>query len=100
LVICRAGAITVTELCAAGVASVLVPLVVSTTSHQRNNAQWMASNDAAIHLPQQALSADALASLLRDMTRVRCLQLAEHAYQQGKRDANDTIAGVLEDLGK
>jgi UDP-N-acetylglucosamine--N-acetylmuramyl-(pentapeptide) pyrophosphoryl-undecaprenol N-acetylglucosamine transferase len=100
LVICRAGAITVTELCAAGVASVLVPLVVSTTSHQRNNAQWMASNDAAIHLPQQALSADALASLLRDMTRARCLQLAEHAYQQGKRDANDTIAGVLEDLGK
>jgi len=100
LVICRAGAITVTELCAAGVASVLVPLVVSTTSHQRNNAQWMAGNDAAIHLPQQALDADALASLLRDMTRERCLQLAEHAYQQGKRDANDTIAGVLEDLGK
>jgi len=100
LVICRAGAITVTELCAAGVASVLVPLVVSTTAHQRNNAQWMAGNDAAIHLPQQALDADALASLLRDMTRERCLQLAEHAYQQGKRDANDTIAGVVEDLGK
>jgi hypothetical protein len=34
------------------------------------------------------------------MTRERCLQLAQHAYQQGKRDANDTIASVLEDLGK
>jgi UDP-N-acetylglucosamine--N-acetylmuramyl-(pentapeptide) pyrophosphoryl-undecaprenol N-acetylglucosamine transferase len=100
LVICRAGAITVTELCAAGVASILVPLVVSTTSHQRNNAQWMATNDAAIHLPQQELNAASLSGLLRDMTRERCLQMAEHAYQQGRRDANDAIAGVLEDLGK
>jgi len=100
VVICRAGAITVTELCAAGVASVLVPLVVSTTSHQRNNAQWMAANDAAIHLPQQELNPVALSALLRDMTRERCLQIAEHAYQQGRRDANDAIAGVLEDLGK
>ena len=38
LIVCRAGAITVSELCAAGVASVLVPLVISTTSHQRDNA--------------------------------------------------------------
>jgi UDP-N-acetylglucosamine--N-acetylmuramyl-(pentapeptide) pyrophosphoryl-undecaprenol N-acetylglucosamine transferase len=100
LVICRAGAITVAELCAAGVASVLVPLVVSTTSHQRNNAQWMATNDAAIHLPQQEMNAASLSALLRDMTRERCLHMAERAYQQGRRDANDAIAGVLEDLGK
>ncbi|HYM47964.1 MAG TPA: undecaprenyldiphospho-muramoylpentapeptide beta-N-acetylglucosaminyltransferase, partial [Burkholderiaceae bacterium] len=52
VVVCRAGAITVSELAAAGVASVLVPLVVATTSHQRANAQFMAANDAAIHLPQ------------------------------------------------
>ncbi|KAI1692379.1 mur ligase family, catalytic domain-containing protein [Ditylenchus destructor] len=39
VVICRAGAVTVSELCAAGAASILVPLVVSTTSHQRDNAQ-------------------------------------------------------------
>ena len=42
LVICRAGAITVSELTAAGVASVLVPFVATTTSHQRDNAHWMA----------------------------------------------------------
>jgi UDP-N-acetylglucosamine--N-acetylmuramyl-(pentapeptide) pyrophosphoryl-undecaprenol N-acetylglucosamine transferase len=57
LVICRAGAITVSELTAAGVASVLVPLVASTTSHQRDNAQWMAKQGAAIHMPQTELSA-------------------------------------------
>lgn len=99
LVICRAGAITVTELCAAGVASVLVPLVVSTTSHQRNNAQWMAQAGAAIHLPQTQMDAAALAALLKEMTRERCLQMAEAAYRQGRRDANEAIAGVLEALG-
>lgn len=98
-VICRAGAITVTELCAAGVASVLVPLVVSTTSHQRNNAQWMAQAGAAIHLPQTQMDAAALAALLKEMTRERCLQMAEAAYRQGRRDANEAIAGVLEALG-
>ena len=40
VIVCRAGAVTVSELCAAGVAAVLVPLVVSTTSHQRDNAAW------------------------------------------------------------
>ncbi len=99
LVICRAGAITVAELCAAGVASVLVPLVVSTTSHQRDNAQWMAQAGAAIHLPQTQMDAAALAALLKEMTRERCLQMAEAAYRQGRRDANEAIAGVLEALG-
>ncbi|MBD3788717.1 MAG: undecaprenyldiphospho-muramoylpentapeptide beta-N-acetylglucosaminyltransferase, partial [Sphingomonadales bacterium] len=42
VILCRAGAITVSELCAAGVASLLVPLVVSTTAHQRDNAIYMA----------------------------------------------------------
>ncbi len=99
LVICRAGAITVAELCAAGVASVLVPLVVSTTSHQRNNAQWMAKAGAATHLPQAEMDKVALASLMRGMTRETCQQMAEAAYRQGRRDANDAIAGVLEELG-
>ena len=100
LVICRAGAITVTELCAAGVASVLVPLVVSTTSHQRNNAQWMAKAGAATHLPQADMDKVALASLMRGITRETCQQMAEAAYRQGRRDANEAIAAVLEGLGK
>ena len=59
LMLCRAGAITVSELCAAGVPAVLVPLIVSTTSHQRDNAEVMAQHGAAIHLPQSELSAAA-----------------------------------------
>lgn len=99
LVICRAGAITVAELCAAGVASILVPFIASTTSHQRDNAQWMAQIGAAFHQPQQELNTEALASLIKTMTRERCLQMAEAAYAHGKRDANETIARVIETLG-
>ena len=61
VVVCRAGAITVTELAVAGVASVLVPLVVSTTQHQRTNAEFLAARGAAMHLPQVELTAARLA---------------------------------------
>ena len=98
VVICRAGAITVSELTAAGVASVLVPLVASTTSHQRDNAQWMAGQKAAIHLPQTELTAQALATLLQTLTRADCERMAVAAHAVGKRDANDAIAAVLEQL--
>jgi UDP-N-acetylglucosamine--N-acetylmuramyl-(pentapeptide) pyrophosphoryl-undecaprenol N-acetylglucosamine transferase len=100
LVICRAGAITVSELTAAGVASVLVPLVASTTSHQRDNAQWMAKQQAAIHLPQSEMSAERMAILLQSLTRADCLKMAQAAHAIGKRDANEQIANVLEELAK
>lgn len=98
VVICRAGAITVSELTAAGVASVLVPFMASTTTHQRDNAVWMAKHNAAIHLPQNELSAERLAAILRETTRDTCRKMAEAAYEIGRRDANDAIARVLENL--
>ena len=98
LVICRAGAITLSELTAAGVASVLVPLVASTTSHQRDNAQWMAKQGAAIHLPQTEMSAASLSTLLASLTRDTCQHMAQAALAAGKRDANEAIAHVLEKL--
>jgi UDP-N-acetylglucosamine--N-acetylmuramyl-(pentapeptide) pyrophosphoryl-undecaprenol N-acetylglucosamine transferase len=100
LVICRAGAITVSELTAAGVPSVLVPLVASTTSHQRDNAQWMAKQKAAIHLPQTELNPERLAQLLQSLTRENCLKMAEAAHAIGRRQANEAIANVLEELAK
>ncbi|MDP5008608.1 MAG: undecaprenyldiphospho-muramoylpentapeptide beta-N-acetylglucosaminyltransferase [Glaciimonas sp.] len=98
LVICRAGAITLSELTAAGVASVLVPLMVSTTSHQRENARWMAQKEAAIHLPQADLSKERLSGMLMRMTRQDCAEMAQAAYENGRRDANASIAQVLEEL--
>jgi UDP-N-acetylglucosamine--N-acetylmuramyl-(pentapeptide) pyrophosphoryl-undecaprenol N-acetylglucosamine transferase len=98
LVICRAGAITVSELTAAGVASVLVPFVASTTSHQRDNATWMAAQKAAVHLPQGELNPQGLAQLLQTLRRDDCLRMAEAAQAVGRRDANEAIAQVLEEL--
>ena len=98
LVLCRAGAITVSELTAAGVASVLVPFVASTTSHQRDNAIWMAKQQAAVHLPQGELNPQRLAQLLQTTSRDDCLAMAEAAQAVGKRDANKAIAAVLEEL--
>jgi UDP-N-acetylglucosamine--N-acetylmuramyl-(pentapeptide) pyrophosphoryl-undecaprenol N-acetylglucosamine transferase len=100
IVICRAGAITVSELTAAGVASVLVPLVASTTSHQRDNAKWMAQSNAAVYVPQTDLTPDSLAALLQTLDRPTCQKMAQAAYEQGRRDANEAIAQVLERLVK
>jgi len=97
LVICRAGAITVSELTAAGVASVLVPFVASTTGHQRDNAVWMERQGAAVHLPQGELNVQRLKSLLQT-TREQCLAMAEAAARVGQRDANEAIARELEQL--
>lgn len=98
VIVCRAGAITVSELCAAGVASVLVPLVVSTTSHQRDNAQWMASHGAALHLPQSDLTPRHLADLLAGLTRDSLLAMATKARALARPKAASRVADELEGL--
>lgn len=98
LVVCRAGAVTVSELCAAGVASVLVPLIVSTTSHQRDNALYMAQHGAAIHLPQAELTPQALAELLRSFDRPRLLAMAEKARALSRPRAAARVADEIERL--
>jgi UDP-N-acetylglucosamine--N-acetylmuramyl-(pentapeptide) pyrophosphoryl-undecaprenol N-acetylglucosamine transferase len=96
LVLARAGAITVTELAAAGVPSILVPLVVSTTHHQRTNAEFMAAKNAAIHLPQGEATAERLAGLLASLDRTRLQSMAEAARAVGKPKATETVAAVIE----
>jgi UDP-N-acetylglucosamine--N-acetylmuramyl-(pentapeptide) pyrophosphoryl-undecaprenol N-acetylglucosamine transferase len=96
LVLARAGAITVTELAAAGVASILVPLVVSTTQHQRTNAEFMAAKNAAIHLPQTEASVERLAQVLAGLDRPRLQAMAEAARALGKPRATEMVATVIE----
>ena len=98
VIVCRAGAVTVSELCAAGVASVLVPLVVSTTSHQRDNAEHMAAHGAAIHLPQGELAPQRLAELLRGLTRDALLAMANKARALAAPRAAQRVADEIEAL--
>jgi UDP-N-acetylglucosamine--N-acetylmuramyl-(pentapeptide) pyrophosphoryl-undecaprenol N-acetylglucosamine transferase len=100
LVVCRAGAVTVTELAAAGVASLLVPLVVSTTSHQRSNAEFMAAQGAAVHLPQSELAAERLAAVLRGLTRARLLEMADRARAVGRPEATRVVADAIEHIAR
>lgn len=98
LIVCRAGAGTVSELCAAGVASVLVPLIVSTTSHQRDNAEWLAGHAAGIHLPQTELSPRALADLFMGMTREALLAMATKARALARPHAAARVADQIDAL--
>lgn len=98
VIVCRAGAITISELCAAGVASVLVPLVVSTTSHQRDNAAWMAQAGAAIHLPQGEMNPQQLAALLSGLDRGQLLQMAQRARALAQPGAAGKVADLCQAL--
>jgi UDP-N-acetylglucosamine--N-acetylmuramyl-(pentapeptide) pyrophosphoryl-undecaprenol N-acetylglucosamine transferase len=98
LVVCRAGAVSVTELCVAGVPAILVPLVVSTTSHQRDNAVFMAQHGAAIHLPQGELTAESLSGLMRGLDRGALLKMAEKARSLARPRAAARVADEIEKL--
>lgn len=100
VMVCRAGAMTVSEIAAAGVASILVPFVASTTAHQRDNAIWMADQGAAIHLPQQEMTAERLANLLQSLNRQTLLEIAVAARKLGKPDAVKAIADAIEGVAR
>lgn len=94
LVICRAGALTVAELAAAGVAALLVPFPSAIDDHQTRNAQWLADRGAAVLLPQPRFDADALAQRLRDWIAnpVELAAMARRARACAMPDAAAAVA--------
>jgi len=98
VVICRAGALTVAELAAAGVASVLIPFPFAVDDHQTHNAHFLSNKGAAILLPQKELSAEKLASLLQGFTREKLLEMAQAARSLAKPDATQAVADVCMEL--
>jgi UDP-N-acetylglucosamine--N-acetylmuramyl-(pentapeptide) pyrophosphoryl-undecaprenol N-acetylglucosamine transferase len=92
LVICRAGAVTVAELSAAGMASVLVPFPHAVDDHQSANARFLAERGAAILLPQGELTPQRLAELLGRLDRPALLGMARKARELGKPDAARSVA--------
>jgi len=92
LVICRAGAMTVAELAAGGMASVLVPFPHAVDDHQTANARFLADRGAAILLGQNALTPDGLAQLIRSLDRKALADMAGKARALGKPDAAHIVA--------
>ena len=99
LVICRAGALTIAELAAAGVASILVPFPSAVDDHQTVNARFLSNAGAAILLPQPELTAEKLA-LIHSMSRQQLLQMAEKARALAKPDAAADVARICMELAK
>ena len=92
LVICRAGAVTIAELSAGGMASILVPFPFAVDDHQTANARFLADKGAAILLSQKDLSAEKLAALIASLDRGRLLDMAKKARALGKPDAARVVA--------
>lgn len=103
LVICRAGALTVSELAAVGVASILVPFPAAVDDHQTFNAQFLVREGAAVLIADRELTADKLAATLRELCagRGRLLAMAERARLMARpRAAEELAAACLAQLGQ
>ena len=92
LVICRAGAMTVAELSAGGMASMLVPFPHAVDDHQSANARFLSDQGAAILVPQAKLTPAHLADLIRSLDRAALLEMAEKARVLGKPEAARVVA--------
>jgi UDP-N-acetylglucosamine--N-acetylmuramyl-(pentapeptide) pyrophosphoryl-undecaprenol N-acetylglucosamine transferase len=99
LVICRAGALTIAELAAAGVASILVPYPHAVDDHQTGNAKFLVHAGGAFLLPQEQLTADAIA-LVRNYSRGQLLEMAEKARSLAKPDATADVAKLCAEIAK
>lgn len=98
LIVCRAGATTVAEIAAAGIASVLVPYPHSVDDHQTLNARFLADRGAALLMPQSELTARGLADVLSRFTRERLLAMAQSARAAGRPEATCAVAQVCMEL--
>ncbi|HXM80880.1 MAG TPA: undecaprenyldiphospho-muramoylpentapeptide beta-N-acetylglucosaminyltransferase [Burkholderiales bacterium] len=100
LVICRAGAVTIAELSAGGMASILVPFPHAVDDHQTANARFLADRGAAILLPQSQLTPEGLAALIGSLDRPQLLEMAKRSRALGKPDAARLVAARCMELAK
>jgi len=100
LVICRAGALTISELCAAGVGAVLVPFAAATDDHQTRNAEVMVRAGAGVRIAEAQLSSERLAATLAALcaSRAKLLSMAEAARTLARPQATQALAEACAQL--
>ena len=99
LVICRAGALTIAELAAAGVPAILVPYPHAVDDHQTGNAKFLVHAGGAFLLPQAELTPEAVA-LVRNYARGQLLEMAQKARALAKPDAALAVANVCSEMAR
>lgn len=100
IVICRSGALTIAELSAAGVASILVPFPFAVDDHQTGNAHYLADANAAILIQQAGLTVHQAITLISELTREKCLQMAIKAKALGKPNATSAVSRICERMAQ
>lgn len=98
LVICRAGASTVTEIAAVGAAALFVPFPHAVDDHQTTNARFLVAHGGGWLVPQSQLSAQSLAEQLAGLQRETLLACAEKAYEQKKTNATRDVVMACKEL--
>ncbi|TVS10244.1 MAG: undecaprenyldiphospho-muramoylpentapeptide beta-N-acetylglucosaminyltransferase [Wenzhouxiangella sp.] len=92
LAVCRAGALTIAELAAAGVAAILVPFPYAVDDHQTANARYLSDAGAAWLEPESSLTPERLAGRLAELDRAELVAMGGKARALGRSDAVDRVA--------
>ncbi len=92
LMICRSGALTVSEIAAAGVASILVPFPYAVDDHQTANARYLADSNAAVLIPQNKLDKEKLAELLASLSKEKITNMSVAARKLSITNAAEVVA--------
>jgi len=101
LIICRAGALTVSEIAAAGVGAIMVPFPFAIDDHQTRNGEWLQNAGGAVVMQQNVMDAEKLSAKLQEFLSnpKKLLEMAEAARRVAKTDATDqVIAACSEEL--
>jgi len=102
IVICRAGALTLAELAAAGLGAILIPYPYAADDHQTLNARWMVKRGAAFMISESELTQQELTQTLRDRVsdRLELLNMAQCARKQAPIDAQAELANACIEAGE
>lgn len=95
VIVCRAGALTVTEIQNVGIAAIFVPLPHAVDDHQTANARTLTAHDAAILLPQSELTPQRLSNELMALSRGTCLAMAKKGHALANRHASKQVAEII-----
>ncbi len=98
LVICRAGAMTVSEVAAAGVAALFVPFPHAVDDHQTTNAKFLSKQDAALLVKQSELTAEGLAQMIASLDRGQLKDMARAARNLAKPEATRRVAEICRQM--
>ena len=100
VVVCRAGASTVTELAAVGAAAVFVPFPAAVDDHQTTNAQFLVQAGGGWLVQQRDLTPGGLAQMLQNMERSALVQRAQNAKKMQKTEATAAVVAACEELAQ